>query len=79
MGFEKLLFSEWMKRFRPDGIGRIIVGASKPIEFTEVVCDFCNDEILPQKEDGTENEVFYTDGYSVCKSCGSGSGKLKRR
>lgn len=69
MSFEKMRFSDWMTRFRPDGVGRIQVAGFDPIEFEEVVCDFCNEEIPPTKEDGTENDVFYTDGYSVCKTC----------
>ena len=73
---EKLAFSEFVKRFRPDGKGHIYVGLPgdyADIEFNEVVCDFCNAEIPPkiEKEDGiNEESTVYMDGdYALCRNC----------
>lgn len=73
---ERLTFSEFMKRFRPDGKGHIYIhcpGDYADISFDEVVCDLCNAEIPPmiEKEDGTSEEsAVYMDGdYALCKRC----------
>lgn len=75
----KMSFTDWMRRYRPDGIGRIAVGQCdanmKPIgkqdviTFTEVVCDFCNAEIFPKRKDGTETVIGMQFNNSLCEEC----------
>lgn len=81
MKFIRYTFPDWMAEMRPTGVGVISIsgmdekfqpkGDEKVIAFTEVVCDFCNDEIKPKKEDGTDNDVYMNDckSYAVCKEC----------
>lgn len=75
----KMSFTDWMRKYRPDGIGRISVGGCDEkmqpvgkqtvVEFTEVVCDFCNAEILPKRKDGTETVIGMQYNNSLCPSC----------
>jgi len=48
---DKLTFAEFMRIYRPNGTGSIGIMVDGKMdlidEITEVVCDFCNDEIPP--------------------------------
>jgi hypothetical protein len=77
-GMKKYKFSEWMRAFRPDGLGRISVGAQQEdgtwatayqSSFTEVICDFCNAEIPPKDEDEKESVLFASSSYAICAGC----------
>jgi len=81
---KKYTFSEWMEEFRPDGIGRIQVSTlgigpggvrtenkQPEIQFTEVICDLCNDLIEPRNEKGEEPVIFVESSYSMCEKCAS--------
>jgi len=76
----KYKFSDWMKKYRPDGVGRCFIqglddgmnpaGIPELVsEFTEVICDYCNAEITPKDDEGNESFVWSDDNYSICKSC----------
>lgn len=64
----------WMRLFRPDGKGRIVVaGGSEPpevVEFDEIVCDRCNADAGAEREDGTEGKIYFTGADSLCEACG---------
>ena len=79
-------FRDWMRKYRPDGKGRIVVGGysvgqcgelvpedTKEITFTEVVCDFCNAEIPPTDGEGRESTVYVSDNNALCAQCASQS------
>ncbi len=72
-GVERLRFSEWMKRERPDGRGRIVIGGPEGvtdiIEFDDVVCDHCNTTIPAMQDDGTETVVGVDGDDALCPSC----------
>lgn len=72
---KELTFSEFLKKFRPDGVGITIVYTPKKteiIEFREVICDFCNAEITPKKLCNTCNETGKVNNEKCCKCKGSG-------
>jgi len=49
---KKLSFSKFIKKYRPYGVGITIIYTPEKteiIEFREVICDFCNAEIIPKK------------------------------
>lgn len=82
MAWTELKFPDWMKKYRPTGVGVVAFtpldangipsGPDEVIaEFTEVVCDLCNAEIPPEDEDGNVTSVFSDGSYSVCKTCAS--------
>lgn len=65
---EKMTGYEFIARYRPDGKGHIIISdfagnVSKDIEFTEIVCDSCNAEILPN------DYLWADDHYANCETC----------
>lgn len=78
----ELTFSEFLKMMRPSGYGEISVSVGtktvEKIRFTEVVCDFCNDEIPPKKFracplcNGTGKI-----GEKECELCPGGSGRIE--
>jgi hypothetical protein len=75
---------DWMKVFRPDGVGRIGVGVPgdmQTIEFTEIVCDVCNAECGIEREqtDGTlkRDDIYYNGWGSYCVSCGKDAERNK--
>ena len=59
---------DFIRDFRPDGKGHIVVGDSD-IDFDEVVCDICND-LIAQPESDSEKKVIYVDeGWGICSDC----------
>ena len=75
-------FRAWMRKFRPDGLGHIVVGGfsvgqcgeplpkdATDITFTEVICDYCNAEIRPMDADGKESTVYVQGSNSICSDC----------
>lgn len=66
----------WIKTFRADGKGHIRIiadsfGEVEDIEFDDLVCDICNADMGRDREDGTENRIYYTGTDSLCESCGA--------
>ena len=58
----------FIKVFRPDGKGQIVVG-DDDIAFDEIVCDTCND-LITQPEDEPDKKVIYVDeGWGICIKC----------
>lgn len=75
---EKYTFSDWKKKYRPDGVGRSYITRIYPdrppetdlvCEFTEVICDFCNEEIFPTDADGNESIIWADDSHAICCAC----------
>lgn len=65
--------TEWMKTFRPDGVGRIIIEASGQrdvIEFSEIVCDRCNADAAPEHQVGDEPQLYFDGRDTLCAACG---------
>ena len=72
--------SDWMKTFRPDGLGHIIItagdGPPEDIAFDEIICDIFNGDAGADGEDGSEGRIYFDGGDSLCAVCGP---KAERR
>lgn len=67
--------AEWMRTFRPDGLGHIVIddGENPPedIAFNEIVCDGCNGDAGDDHADGSPGRIFYDGSDSLCEACGA--------
>ena len=66
-GWRKLTIPQFMREFRPDGKGRMLLDNEVISEFTEIVCDLCNAEI--NDEEGKETHIYISRGYGICEDC----------
>lgn len=60
---------EFIKAFREDGYGHIVIDNKEDIKFKEVICDICNHEILEDEENNLKKVVFVLDSYALCEKC----------
>ena len=66
---EEYTLKEFIKKFRPKGLGVIKVGAEDPIYFKEVICDICNKEVLQPNKKPNQKVIFVIYNYALCSEC----------
>ena len=66
----KYTLKEFVNRFRPEGKGFIAFNEEIIAEFTEVLCDSCNIEIVQPEDEPDKKVVFMPDEYHAwCEDC----------
>jgi uncharacterized protein with PIN domain len=64
---------EFIQTFRNiDGKGHIRIVAGNQIDdipFSEILCDLCNVEIIPDPRESTKKVVFVRDSWAYCEDC----------
>jgi hypothetical protein len=72
--FAAFTIEEFIRAFRPDGLGHIRMedGEGKEVfdvTFEEIVCDRCNCELVQPEDEPFKKVVFVLDGYALCEDC----------
>ena len=72
--FAAFTIEEFIRAFRPDGLGHIRMedGEGKEVfnvTFEEIVCDLCNCELVQPEDEPFKKVVFVLDGYALCEDC----------
>lgn len=84
-GWISMTTSEFMQRFRPDGVGYISASDEQgniiyADTIDEIVCDFCNTTIELKNEKKEDNTVFMLYpglDYTICPKCHEHTQKTK--
>ena len=69
-----LTTEEFIRAFRPDGLGHIRMEDDDGTElfdvaFDEIICDICNCQMVQPEEEPLKKVVFVLDGYALCEDC----------